>query len=127
VGRRRKTLKERAREAFTRAGPDPGGLRTLFGLPEQDWNDERVRAIVANVALTLSDEPADGPLRAAFKAAKLDPRDPLHWRRLLDIFAEIHFSSPVRRGAPRKWDFEQFDRHIELARAKTKKNSQPTW
>jgi hypothetical protein len=90
---------------------------------QRDWTDKRVREICANVALTLSDPPEDAALRAAFKETGLDPINPLDWRRLLGIFAAIHFPFRAvrKRGARRKWNFELFDRHVEWARARTKK------
>jgi hypothetical protein len=120
VAQNRNALQKRARGALDRArGPHLSDL-----LPKTDYSDESIRAIVANLVLTLSDGPNDAPLRAAFKEAELDPLNPHHWRRLLNIFAEIHFPSPAKRapakrGAPKKWDFEQFDRHVEWARART--------
>jgi hypothetical protein len=100
VARKRKSLKERAREAFDRARPGDD-LRTLLEIP-RDWTDERVRAICADEALTLRS--GDAVLRAAFKKTGLDPRNPLHWRRLLVSFAEVHFPKSAPRGARPQWN-----------------------
>jgi hypothetical protein len=121
MARKRKTAKSRLREAIERArGPRPIDL-----LPKTDYSDERTREIGANIALALSDDPIDASLRQAFNKFGLDPSNPWNWRYLLDTFADIHFSTDAppapRRGPRRKWDFDLFDRHVEWARARTKK------
>ena len=72
-------------------------------------NDPVQRRYKADLALRLRKrEPSDEPIRAAFKAFDLDPRDPLHWRRLLFYLADCHFGQrDVRRGAPRRWNDER--------------------
>jgi len=121
VARSRKTLKKRAREAFERIRLRPD-LRKLLGNQASDWSDKQVRDTCAGLALTLAEGPKDEALRVAFKETGLDPSNPFDWRRLLDTFADIHFSThapPAPRGARRKWDFDLFDRHVEWARGRT--------
>jgi hypothetical protein len=43
-------------------------------------------------------------LKAAFDTFRLDPTSPNHWRRLLALFAGIHFDSGRGRGNPKQWD-----------------------
>lgn len=97
-------------------------IRDLLGR-KPDYSDVWGRRIAADLALTLSDRPIDASLRRAFKEFRLDPKNPFDWLDLLRTVAEIHFpiEAPRARGPKRKWDFELFDRHIEWARAKTKK------
>lgn len=121
VSKKRKTLKERTREALGRA--QRPRVRDL--LAKTNYADEvgaRVREIVANKALALTDDPKDAALRRAFKEFRLDPIEPFDWRELLQIFASIHFEAHPRppRGPRRKWNPELFYRHVEWARARTK-------
>jgi hypothetical protein len=94
VGRKRKTLKERGREAFDRAQTR---VEVSNLLPKADYTDERRREIAAAIALTLSDRSADAALRAAFQKFGLDPINPHDWRTLLDVFADIFFEGRPKR------------------------------
>jgi hypothetical protein len=119
VARKRKSLKERAREAFDRARPGDD-LRTFLETP-RDWTDESVRAICANVALTLF--PENVALRAAFKKTGLNHKNPLHWRWLLNTLVEVHFPSAKPRGARPKWDEARrtlFETDVARARKRLK-------
>jgi hypothetical protein len=55
----------------------------------------------AKVAL---DPPVSAPLEKAFKSFGLDPKDPFHWRCLLDELATVLFGPARRRGGQLKWD-----------------------
>jgi hypothetical protein len=86
-----------------------------------DFNDERERAIAANIALTLHRD--DTTLRKAFREFGLDPKNPLHWRALLLDLVYLHFEGPPR-GSPPKWTVErwkQFKSHVAIARARIEK------
>jgi hypothetical protein len=63
---------------------------------ETDWDDVAQRSLAAHYALSLDD--LDKPLKKAFKAFGLDPRNPFHWRKLLAYFSDAHFASQRRRG-----------------------------
>ena len=79
-----------------------------------DWSDLRQRSIGANVALTLGDSDGDAAVRKAFATADLDPVNPLNWRTLLEMFAEIHFGRRLPGpGRRRKWNSENLCRLIE--------------
>jgi hypothetical protein len=120
---RRKTLTERARQAFGRARL-PHVKTLLRNYQEPDWTDEGVRGAHANAALSLS--AADASLRAAFKEAGLDPADPWNWRGLIKLLAEIHFPTiapRAARGARPKWDEHRrllFQTHVAMARKQLK-------
>ena len=80
---------------------------------EPDWDDPNVREILAGVALTLS--PTSRSCRSivkAFRAADLDPRNPLSWRWLLEIFCVAYFGE-AERGAPKKWDTARYCQLLE--------------
>jgi hypothetical protein len=117
VSNKRKTLSARAREAFERAR----GPHLLDLLPRPDYTNERRREVTANAVLTLRDQSIDGPLHAAFKKFSWDPRNPHHWRRLLETLALIHFEvrPPRVRGARPKLDEHRrllFQTHLAMAR-----------
>lgn len=120
---KRKTAKGRLRQAMELArGPQ---LRDLLIKPKTDFSDERAREICANFVLTVSDDASDKPLRLAFEAFRLDPKDPLHWRILLKNLAGIIFAPPRAnpRGAPPKWDERRrllFRTHVAMARKRLK-------
>jgi hypothetical protein len=129
VSKKRKTLKERTREALGRA--KRGRLRDL--LTKTSYADEigsRVREIVASKALALTDDPKDAALRRAFKEFRLDPIDPFDWRELLNIFADLHFEEPPprERGARPKWDEHRrllFQTHLAGARRNARRRGYP--
>ena len=62
------------------------------------------KSLVADYVLTLNpDNELDKPLAAAFAAAGLDHKNPLHWKTLLREFAIAHFLPRRGGGAPIKW------------------------
>jgi hypothetical protein len=89
---------------------------------ETDWDDVAQRSLAAHYALSLDD--LDKPLKKAFKAFGLDPRNPFHWRKLLAYFSDAHFASQRRRGPQELWsddrlcqllrDFDQIRRRRTL-------------
>jgi hypothetical protein len=103
MARKRQTFKERLRQEIERARlPDLDTV--LRGYEEPDCSDQRIREVVANVALTLSNDASDAPLRKAFQKFGLNPSNPRHWKKLLSHLARIHFFSSAPRGARPKWD-----------------------
>jgi hypothetical protein len=69
---------------------------------ETDWDDVAQRSLAAHHALSLDD--LDGPLKKAFQAFGLEPRNPFHWRKLLAYFSAVHFNPrQPRRGPHRLW------------------------
>lgn len=76
-------------------------ITSLPKLPPIDWSDPKVRSFRADQALKLDDQ--DEALKKAFTTANLDPADPLNWRKLLRIFAEVYFGRPGKRGPSLKW------------------------
>jgi len=61
--------------------------------PLFDFKNDSVFLAASRVALRLGeDNKNDAPLIAAFKSAGLSPQNPLHWRALLSMFAEVHFA-----------------------------------
>jgi hypothetical protein len=115
--RRRKTAKERLRLALERAR-EPSLIKLLH-LPKSDYNDQRVREKIANLALQLTDRPEDAALKTAFKKFELDPADLFHWADLLRCFAEIVFGEVKPRGPRPKWDEHRrqlFKTHVAMAR-----------
>lgn len=69
-------------------------------LPE-GWEYTRGRSLLAELALDFDlSGPHHRPLALAFKGAGLDPRNPLHWRLLIEYFAWAHFGH-FKSGKPR--------------------------
>jgi hypothetical protein len=130
MAQKRKTPQKRLKEAVERArGPQ---LRDLF--PKPDYSDAWDRRIAADLVLTLSDQPIDASLRIAFKAFRLDHKDPYDWLILTRTMSEILFSQPAANssnksptnssGRPLKWDEprrRQFDYAVVRARERVKK------
>jgi hypothetical protein len=70
-------------------------------------DDPVVYSALSRTALTLDEaDPDNTQMLRAFKAASLDHRNPLDWRKLLQCFAEAHFGK--RRTKPVKWDSGKF-------------------
>jgi hypothetical protein len=67
---------------------------------ESDWNNEAQRATAAHQALSLDD--LDQPLKTAFEAFGLDPRNPFHWRKLVAYLADVHFGPKQTRHGPKQ-------------------------
>ena len=67
-----------------------------------NFEDDTVHAALSRVALMLEQSSErDKPVFAAFKAAGLNPDNPLHWRALVFMFSEAHFGKA--RTKPQKW------------------------
>jgi hypothetical protein len=76
---------------------------------EPDWDDPIMHELVARVALTLgSGSPFNAAIEVAFKKANLDPKNPLSWRMLLEMFCWAHFGDMKSRGAPEKWNADRY-------------------
>jgi hypothetical protein len=74
---------------------------------ELSWDDawERPEIIVPllHELFSLTEHPGDAPLMKAFARAKLNPKDPVHWRVLLHFLAYALFGGRGR-GHPTQWD-----------------------
>jgi hypothetical protein len=69
------------------------------------------KSLIADYVLTLNlDNELDKPLAAAFAAAGLDYKNPLHWKLLLREFAIAHFVPKRGGGAPIKWTADRYCR-----------------
>jgi hypothetical protein len=73
-------------------------------LPERD----RVQKSFLKGLKTRLDPEADHSLKLAFKAADLDPQDPLDREVLLRLFASAYFPRHKTRGAKTKWTPERW-------------------
>jgi hypothetical protein len=75
------------------------------------WQDVAQRSLAAHRALQLN-ALVDGPTQRAFDAFALSDGNPDHWRKLLDIFAELHYGKPQKRGPkePSRWTKERKQR-----------------
>ena len=114
---RQESVSRRLKRAGERARDPHSLLKDLHRLPIRDWNDQRERAISANIALTL--DRADSTLREAFKTFGLDPKNPLNWRYLLLYLVEILFKR-LPRGSRPKWNADrwtEFQNHVAIAGA----------
>jgi hypothetical protein len=92
------------------------------GEPEKiEWKDipDSFKTTVFGSILTI---PLSAPMGAAFKVARLDPTDPLHWYQLLFLFSWAYFSGHRRRGAPTKWEAPRLCKLINDFEAKKLKN-----
>ena len=92
-----------------------------------NFDDPDSHATVARAALQIDPEERwTQPLRAAFNAFGLDPRNPFHWRKLLIYFAEAHFGKPPPGGRSRGWTDEKLSQLLmdfaQLKRANPGKN-----
>jgi hypothetical protein len=61
----------------------------------------------------LVNAPLPSPMTAAFKAAGLDPTNPVHWYSLILLFSWVHFGDRRGPGAPPKWDSLRYCKLIE--------------
>jgi len=67
------------------------------------FDDPQFFEIYAGAVLRLNyNSPFDKPLDKAFKVARLDHKNPIHWRLLLSGFAVFHFGMERPRGTPKK-------------------------
>jgi hypothetical protein len=99
---------------------------TAFALEQEGkdgsiWNDPRNRTCAAERAVSLPSAEADEPLRRAFEAFGLDPRNPFHWRRLAWYLSEALFGESGR-GHPPTWTAEPLCRLLERFHNERKKN-----
>jgi hypothetical protein len=70
--------------------------------PEWFW-------LIVEMAIHLDREHAtDRAIEAAFRAANLDPKNPLNWRVLMEMFCWAHFGKKGDAGAPRVWTDERY-------------------
>ena len=98
-------LATRERTAFALKAIGANGEETVARIISwEDMDDELLKNVAARRAMSLTDEPIDAPIKAAFAAANLDPDDPLHWNVLMFLLSWAHFGDRRRRGAPTKWD-----------------------
>jgi hypothetical protein len=88
-----------------------------------EFDNFLVHAATSRCALRLrkDDEDAAAMLRA-FEAAGLDHRNPLDWRTLLSLFAEVHFGKI--RTKPKKWDISALLDVLEDYRAVQKSDQE---
>jgi hypothetical protein len=97
-----------------------GGASAYPDLPADiDWDDPAAWSRDARKAFDPSN--LDESTRAAFRKFKLDPRNPYHWRMLVDFFADAHYGERAGRGRPKKWNSESLCallRHVSDARKK---------
>jgi hypothetical protein len=96
--RERRTSRELAERFFEDDyfKPEQTSLSRFF-----DYKNDEIFLCLSRIALQLRDDD-DRSLIKAFEEAGLDPQNPLHWRELFSIFAEVHFG-PMRTK-PQKWD-----------------------
>jgi hypothetical protein len=73
-----------------------------------DLNDPEIFATYADAAVSLRSDPIDWPLRKAFNAAKLDPKNPLSWRILLNAFCWSHFPPERKSGTGTFWTNDRY-------------------
>jgi hypothetical protein len=85
------------------------------------------KSLIADYVLTLNpSSELDKPLAAAFAAAGLDHKNPLHWKRLIREFAIAHFVPRRGGGAPTKWTADRYCRllgqvhHLKLKNPRLK-------
>lgn len=81
---------------------------------------EEVHATASQQSLRLDPtDPKDGALVKAFEEAGLDHRNPLHWRSLLESFAEAHFGK--NRTKPKTWDAAAYwELYLDCLRVKVR-------
>jgi hypothetical protein len=78
---------------------------------EVNLEDPALHDLAAGAALTLgSGSPYNAAVELAFTKANLDPKNPLSWRLLLELFCWAHFGDKKTRGAPGKWTAERYCR-----------------
>lgn len=67
-----------------------------------------------------NDRAIDRAVTTAFSASKLDIKNPLDWRLLLEVFCWAHFGEHKKAGAPVRWTDERYCallRHVAEAKA----------
>jgi hypothetical protein len=86
---------------------------------EPDFDNVPFREALANAFLTLYPaNKSDAPLAKAFTKAALDPKNPFHWRLLMNLFCLAHFGRG--RGRGKEWDstrYMKFLRDFEKVKA----------
>jgi hypothetical protein len=71
-----------------------------------DFSLDPVLATLARQAFSLNSA-KDISILIAFGIAKLDPKNPLHWRAIMEVLCKHHFEPP-RRGGPTKWTLKRY-------------------
>src|SRR5215467_15860700 len=72
----------------------PPHAACILGMPEPDYFPLELKVDV--------EKPINHPLVDAFKAFGLDHKNLSDWRRLMSIFADVHFSKH-KPGRPKDW------------------------
>jgi hypothetical protein len=66
--------------------------------------------------------PIEGVIADAFDAAKLDPKDPFHWYKLVQIFSLAHFKreggAPKKRSSKEYWEIVRHFNELKAAELK---------
>lgn len=83
-----------------------GGL--LLDADDTTPNNPTVLAVMRKIALTVSDADTDKLIKTAFRKARLDERNPFHWRILMWMFARAHFGAKPVRGARKIWTADKY-------------------
>jgi len=111
---------QRAKQLFDSEITSPAGTSfdQLF-----DFDNDVVHAAFSRCFLRLDEaNEHDAAMLRAFEAAGLDHRNPLDWRTLLSLFAEVHFGKI--RTKPKKWDiahlFDVFGDYCEVKKSDPK-------
>jgi hypothetical protein len=70
---------------------------------------------LAGLALSspLLTKPYEDAITAAFRAFKLDSKNPFNWRLLVGLLAYAHFGDPRRRGREKEWTSERYCQLLE--------------
>ena len=122
--RKAKSPSERLQEYFEADEEDPFRKEVVRDPPKRikKKNDKRGVApdwfefdTCARFALQSPDDrdPVEAPIAAAFEAANLDSKNPLHWRQLITYFAWAHFGPKRGRGRPATWNSERYGQRLE--------------
>jgi hypothetical protein len=90
---RRKSYRQELDERFAELRGDPQAHAAVLRVMGPDFGQ------IAREALTISE---DNPsLKAAFDRAGLDHRNPVHWRMLLEVFADVLLKPSPNKAADR--------------------------
>jgi hypothetical protein len=92
----------------------------LKKLDNPEWSDVAQRSMVANNVLKIYDRtnallPDDRPIQKAFDAFALSDANPHHWRKLIEIFAELHYGREPKKTGPKSKSKWTADRKRQLA------------
>jgi hypothetical protein len=74
-----------------------------------DWNEDLPKWVDPTIAIFRLNpsSPLDQAVRTAFDKAGLDPKHPVHWKLLVNMFAWAHFGERPARGRPKEWTGEK--------------------